>query len=94
MGTIPRSVTDAEFELHIRPYRSQAKRGYVSKIPLVKIFNYILYQLYTGCQWAPLPIDTSADSAPQKKLAGARSTITFASEAMMAALSGCGRGAS
>ncbi len=94
MGTIPRSVTEAEFELHIRPYLSQAKRGYVSKIPLVKIFNYILYQLYTGCQWAQLPIATSASSAPKKKSAGARSTTTSASGARMAALSGCGRGAS
>ena len=75
-------------------YLSQAKRGYVSKIPLVKIFNYILYQLSTGCQWAQLPIETNAGSAPKKKSAGVRSTTTFASGVMMAALSGCGRGAS
>lgn len=90
MGTIPTSVTEAQFEMHILPYLSQAKRGYVSKIPLVKIFNYILYQLHTGCQWAQLPVMPSAESAPKKRSAGVRSTIIFANGAAMAASSGCG----
>ena len=94
MGTIPRSVTEAQFELHIRPYLSQAKRGDVSRIPLYRIFNYILYQLHTGCQWAQLPVMSSAESAPKKKSAGARSTITSASGAGTAASSVCGRVAS
>lgn len=94
MSTIPRSVTEEQFETYILPYLSQAKRGYVSKIPLVKIFNYILYQLHTGCQWARLPIETSPDSAPKKKSVGMRSTTISVSGAVTAVLNGCGTGAS
>jgi transposase len=56
MSTIPTSVTPEQFETDILPYLRVAKRGYVSKIPLYKIFNYILYRLHTGCQWEALPI--------------------------------------
>ena len=55
---IPKKLTKPEFEKYIEPNLSKAKRGYVSKIPLFKIFNYILYSLSTGCQWKQLPIDT------------------------------------
>lgn len=57
MSTIPTSVTEEQFEQHIRPYLNTAKRGYVSKIPLYKMFNYVLYRLHTGCQWEEVPID-------------------------------------
>jgi transposase len=33
------------------------ERSRKPKTPLWKIFNYILYQLHTGCQWEELPID-------------------------------------
>jgi transposase len=56
MSTIPTSVTEKQFVEHIYPHLSKAKRGYESKIPLYKIFNYILYRLHTGCQWKQLPI--------------------------------------
>src|SRR5436309_5139837 len=56
MSTIPTSVTKKQFDEYVRRDVSQAKRGYVSKIPLYKIFNYILYRLHTGCQWEALPI--------------------------------------
>ncbi len=56
MSTIPTKITEEEFEYHIQPCLSTAKRGFVSKIPLFKIFNYILYRLHTGCQWHQLPI--------------------------------------
>src|SRR5262249_24832084 len=48
----------------ILPYLRVAKRGYVSKIELYKIFNYILYRLHTGCQWESLSI------APDKEYPG------------------------
>src|SRR5215813_11978223 len=57
MSTIPTSVTEEQFEQHIRPFLNTAKRGYVSKIPLYKMFNYVLYRLHTGCQWAEVPIE-------------------------------------
>ena len=62
---IPTKLTEAQFERHVEPSLSKAKRGYVSKIPLYKIFNYILYKLYTGCQWEELPIDRGADGKPE-----------------------------
>jgi len=66
MSTIPTSLTEKEFDEHIRPYISIAKRGYESKIPLYKIFNYLLYHLHTGCQWYQLPIEQSRCS-PEKR---------------------------
>jgi len=68
MSTIPTSITEGQFENHISPYLSKAKRGYVSKIPLYKIFNYILYWLHTGCQWPQLPIDPKPDEPEKKEL--------------------------
>jgi len=62
MSTIPTSVTEKQFNEHIRPHISTAKRGFECQIPLYKIFNYILYRLHTGCQWHRLPIDTDAIS--------------------------------
>jgi transposase len=56
MSTIPTRVTQDEFERHFLPHLSTAQRGFVSKIPLFRIFNYILYRLHTGCQWQQLPI--------------------------------------
>ena len=68
MSTIPTSVTQDQFEQHIRPYLSTAKRGYVSKIALYKIFNYILYRLHTGCQWAELPLAASAQKPQEPEI--------------------------
>jgi transposase len=61
---IPTQVTEAQFQRYIEPHLSKAKRGYVSEQPLFKIFNYILYKLYTGCQWEELPIETTDDGHP------------------------------
>lgn len=57
MSTIPTSVTEKQFDKHVRPYISTAKRGYECKIPLYKVFNYILHRYHTGCQWDQIPID-------------------------------------
>lgn len=48
MSTIPTSLTEKQFDRYIRPFISTAKRGYECKIPLYKVFNYILYRLHTG----------------------------------------------
>jgi transposase len=66
MSTIPTNITQKQFEIHILPRLRTAKRGYVSKIPLYKIFNYILYWLHTGCQWYELPIEPDPNE-PEKK---------------------------
>ncbi|MBZ0315947.1 MAG: hypothetical protein K8L91_05980 [Anaerolineae bacterium] len=90
MSQIPTSVTEEQFENHIRPYLSVAKRGYVSKIALYKIFNYILYRLHTGCQWEQLPIAADREDAQKKKSVGRRCITIFASGVRMEVLSGCG----
>jgi len=57
MSEIPTQLTVEQFQEHIEPYLSRAKRGFDCQVPLYKVFNYILYWLHTGCQWAELPID-------------------------------------
>lgn len=62
MSMIPVSVTEKQFSEFIEPSLSKAKRGYVCRIALYEVFNYILYKIYTGCQWKKLPIVCLADS--------------------------------
>ncbi len=67
MSTIPISLTEKQFDEHIRLYVTVAKRGYECKIPLYKVCNYILYQLHTGCQWYQLPIDPDPSELDKKR---------------------------
>ena len=66
MSTIPISLTEKQFDEHIRPHITVAKRGFECKIPLYKVFNYVLYQLHTEFQWYQLSIDHD-QNAPDKK---------------------------
>ena len=68
MSTIPISLTEKQFDEHVRPHITVAKRGYECKIPLYKVFNYILYQLHTGCQWYQLPIDPNPEDFRKKEI--------------------------
>ena len=56
--TLPTELTEKEFELFFRSHLSLPKRGKKPKIPLLRIVNYILYQLHTGCQWKKIAIRT------------------------------------
>ncbi len=47
MSTIPTSITEEQFDAHVRPYISTAQRGFECQIPLYKVFNYILYRYHT-----------------------------------------------
>jgi hypothetical protein len=91
MSTIPISLTEKQFDAYVRPYLSTAKRGYESKIPLYKIFNYMLYRLHTGCQWERLPIDPDPNDPEKKKSVTTLFTIIFASGAAMVASKSCGK---
>lgn len=93
MSTIPTSLTEKQFDQHIRPFISTAKRGYECKIPLYKVFNYILYRLHTGCQWSELPIDPDKTDPEKKKSAMMPYTTIFANGARMAVWKGCGKAA-
>ena len=64
MARIPIAVTESQVEEHFLPHLSTAKRGFVCKIALYKVFNYILYKLYTGCPWPALPIEQDMQGQP------------------------------
>lgn len=81
MSTIPTSLTEKQFDEHIRPYISVAKRGYESKVPLFKIFNYLLYHLHTGCQGYQLPIEPSPHAPEKRRSVMMLFTTIFASGA-------------
>lgn len=64
---IPTELTEEEFTRYVFPYLPKQLCGPAPNIPLYKIFNYILYVLYTGCQWKSLQkaIDKKADGKPE-----------------------------
>ena len=62
MNEIPTKLSKEFFEIHIRPFLTTAKRGFISKIALHLIFNGILYKLYSGCQWKALPTKEFEDT--------------------------------
>ncbi len=64
MANIPTEVTEGQFTRYMLPHLSTAQRGYVSDMPLYKIFNLILYKLYTGCQWTAWPIEKDDNDQP------------------------------
>lgn len=53
---LPKQVSEKEFNEFFLPFLSLPKRSRKPKIPLWKIFNYVLYQMDTGCQWEKIPI--------------------------------------
>lgn len=53
---LPVKVSQKDFNRHIAPFLNKSIRGPNPKISYYKIFNYILYVLYAGCQWRELPI--------------------------------------
>lgn len=50
-------LTQNEFDEFICKVLPKRKRGPEGKVPRLKIFNYILKLVYTGCQWKELPIE-------------------------------------
>mgnify|MGYP001046722742 FL=1 len=68
MSRIPTQLSPEAFRAHVEPYLCTAKRGYVCKIPLYRVFNYTLYRLYTVCQWDALPIAADPKHPKQKEI--------------------------
>jgi hypothetical protein len=75
MSKIPTELTEKQFAEHIEPYLSTAARGYTCRIPLYRVFNYILYWLHTGCQWEQLAIAAQPGSEKKKSVLGLCTTI-------------------
>jgi len=58
---IPVQLSEPEFEAFILPYLSMPKRGPKCKLGYYRVFNLILWVLYTGMQWKCLPIPHSTE---------------------------------
>jgi transposase len=61
---IPVQLAEAEFEAFILPHLSMPKRGPQCKLGYYRIFNLILWVLYTGMQWKCLPVPQDAQGKP------------------------------
>lgn len=62
---IPVQLSESEFAQFILPHLSMPKRGPRCKLGYHRVFNLILWVLYTGMQWKclPVPTDTHGNAA-------------------------------
>jgi transposase len=61
---IPVQLSEPEFTAFILPHLSMPKRGPKCKLGYYRVFNLILWVLYTGMQWKCLPVPTDAHGKP------------------------------
>jgi transposase len=61
---IPVQLSEPEFTQFILPYLSMPKRGPKCKLGYYRVFNLILWVLYTGMQWKGLPVPQDAQGKP------------------------------
>jgi len=61
---IPVQLSEPEFAAFILPHLSMPKRGPKCKLGYYRVFNLILWVLYTGMQWKCLPVPTDAQGKP------------------------------
>ena len=61
---IPVQLSEPEFEAFILPHLSMPKRGPKCKLGYYRVFNLILWLLYTGMQWKCLPIPQDSNGKP------------------------------
>jgi transposase len=61
---IPVQLSDTEFHEFIFPHLSMPKRGPQCKLGYHRVFNLILWVLYTGMQWQCLPVPKDAHGKP------------------------------
>jgi transposase len=61
---IPVQLSEHEFTAFIFPHLSMPKRGPKCKLGYHRVFNLILWVLYTGRQWKCLPIPHDAQGNP------------------------------
>jgi transposase len=58
---IPVQLSASEFDQFILPHLTMPKRGPRCKLGYYRVFNLILWVLYTGMQWKCLPVPTDRD---------------------------------
>ena len=61
---IPVQLSETKFNEFILPHLSMPKRGPKCKLGYYRVFNLILWVLYTGMQWKSLPIPQDAHGMP------------------------------
>jgi transposase len=61
---IPVQLSEPEFTAFLLPHLSMPKRGPKCKLGYHRVFNLILWILYTGMQWKCLPVPTEAQGQP------------------------------
>jgi transposase len=61
---IPVQLSENEFTAFILPHLSMPKRGPKCKLGYHRLFNLILWVLYTGMQWKCLPVPQDAHGKP------------------------------
>jgi transposase len=61
---IPVQLSEPEFTAFILPHLSMPKRGPKCKLGYHRVFNLILWLLYTGMQWKCLPVPNDANETP------------------------------
>src|SRR5918997_107848 len=61
---IPVQLSEPEFEEFIFPHLSMPKRGPKCKLGYHRVFNLILWVLYTGMQWKCLPVPKDPTGKP------------------------------
>ena len=62
--SIPVQLSAPEFEAFILPHLSMPKRGPKCKLGYHRVFNLIVWVLYTGMQWKCLPVPQEPDGTP------------------------------
>ena len=58
---IPVQLSEPEFIAFIFPHLSMPRRGPKCKLGYYRVFNLILWVLYTGMQWKCLPVPEAGD---------------------------------
>ena len=61
---IPVQLSETEFNAFVFPHLSMPKRGPKCTLGDHRLFNLILWVLYTGMQWQDLPIPTGPTGKP------------------------------
>ena len=61
---IPVQLSEPEFSAFLLPHLAMPKRGPKCKLGYHRVFNLILWHLYTGMQWKCLPVPTDPDGKP------------------------------
>jgi transposase len=61
---IPVQLSESEFTAFILPHLSMPKRGPKCKLGYYRVFNLLLWVLYTGMQWKCLPVPIDSNGKP------------------------------